>query len=92
MAVVALETEQAKAVAIVAIVAVVIIGAVVAAIVRAIIARAIVLVVALVLAGIVWSQRADIASAAKRCDATFFGIHLTASNDAQKRKCRDTAG
>lgn len=86
---VALNTDQAKAVGIVAIVALVVAGVVVSAIVTALIVRIVTILIVLALALLVWTQRSDITAAAKRCDASFFGIHLTPSNPAVNARCRD---
>ena len=91
MAVVALDTDQAKAIAVVAIIALVVLGALISAIISAIVVRIVVLVVVLVLAGAVWSQRSAIGSAAKRCDASFFGVHLTPGDATVRKRCRDAA-
>lgn len=91
MTAVALDTRQAETIGVLAIVGLVVLGAVVSAVVTAIVGRILVLIVALVLAGVVWSQRASIESAAKRCDATFFGVHLTPSNATLRQKCRNAA-
>lgn len=91
MTVVALDTDRAKTIALVVIVGMIVLGAVLSAIISAIVGRIVVLLIALVLAAVVWSQRADIESAAKKCDATLFGVHLTPSNDTLKRKCQDAA-
>jgi flagellar motor component MotA len=85
----ALDTDQAKTIGVVVILAVVIIGFVISAIITAIVARIVIIVVVLLLAGFVWTQRAQISSAAKKCDATFFGVNLTPSNPTLKQRCQD---
>ncbi len=85
----ALDTSQAKTLGIGVIVALLVIGAIISALVTAILARIVVLVVVVVLAVVVWTQRADIESAAKKCDAKFFGVHLTPSNADLKKKCQN---
>jgi flagellar motor component MotA len=85
----ALDTDQAKTIGIVVIIAVVLIGAVVSAIITALIGRIVVIVVVLLIAAFVWTQRSSISSAAKNCDASFFGIHLTPSNPTLKQHCQD---
>ena len=89
MAAEALDTHQAETTAVVAIVAMVLIGAVVSVIITALVGRIVVIAVVLLLVALVWSQRANISSAAKKCDATFLGIHLTPSNPDLKRHCED---
>ena len=90
MAVEALDTDQAETIGIVVIIAVVLIGAVVSAVITAILGRIVVIAVVVLLAAVVWSQRAHISSAAKNCDASFFGIHLTPSNADVKRYCQNS--
>jgi flagellar motor component MotA len=86
---VALDTDQAKTIGIVVIVGLVVIGAVLSLIISAIVGRLLTIVVVVGLAVLVWSQRADISSAAKKCDATFFGVHLTPSNPDVKARCQN---
>lgn len=88
MAAQALDTGQAATIGIVVIVAIVLVGMVVSAIITAIVGRIVVLAVVVLLAAFVWTQRASISSAAKKCDATFLGIHLTPSNANLKRHCQ----
>jgi flagellar motor component MotA len=85
----ALDTDQAKTIGVVVILVVVIVGFVISAIITAIVGRIVVIVVVLLLAGFVWTQRSQISSAAKKCDATFLGINLTPSNPTLKRHCQD---
>jgi hypothetical protein len=89
MTVLALDTDQAKTMGIVVIAAIVIIGFVIGAIISAIVGRLIVLVVVVALGIFVYTQRAEIQDAAKKCDASFFGIHLTPSDPDLKAKCQD---
>ena len=88
MAAEALDTGQAETIGIVVIVAMVLVGIVVSAIITAIVGRLVVLAVVVLLVAFVWTQRASIASAAKKCDATFLGIHLTPGNAELKRHCQ----
>jgi uncharacterized membrane protein len=85
----ALETGQAETIGILVIVGLVVVGAIISAIITAIIGRIIVIVLVLVLAGYIWTQRSDISSAAKKCDATFLGIHLTPSDATLRQHCQD---
>ncbi|MGI8881715.1 MAG: hypothetical protein ACR2KJ_14665 [Jatrophihabitans sp.] len=87
----ALDTSQAKTLGIGVIIALLVVGAIISALITAIVARIVVLVVVVALAVVVWTQRADIESAAKKCDATFFGVHLTPSNAELKKKCQEVA-
>ncbi len=84
----AFSTDQAKAVAIGAIIVVVVAGALLSFVVTKITGRLIVAAVVVGLGIFVWTQRADIESAAKKCDAKFFGIHLTPSNETIKQHCQ----
>lgn len=83
----ALTTGQAKTVGIWAIVGLVVIGVVLSLIISAIIGRLIVAAVVIALAAFVWTERDAISGAAKKCDATFFGVHLTPSNPTLKQTC-----
>jgi uncharacterized membrane protein len=83
----ALDTDQAKTLGIGVVVALVIIGVLINLIVAKIVTRVIVLVVAVALAAVVWTQREHIQSAAKNCDASFLGMHLTPSDPALKAHC-----
>lgn len=84
----ALNTSQAKTIGIAAVVAVLVIGGLVSLVISAIIGRVITVVVAIALALVVWNQRGKIETAARNCDATFFGVHLTPSDPALKAKCQ----
>jgi hypothetical protein len=87
----AFSTDQAKAVAIGAIIVVVVIGALLSFVVTKITGRLIVAAVVVGLGIFVWTQRADIEDAAKKCDTpTFFGIHLTPSK-AVAQHCQQIA-
>jgi len=87
----AFSTDQAKAVAIGAIIVVVVIGALLSFVVTKITGRLIVAAVVVGLGIFVWTQRADIEDAAKKCDTpTFFGIHLTPSK-AVTEHCQQIA-
>ena len=83
----AFSTDQAKAVAIGAIVVVVVAGALLSFVVTKITGRLIVAAIVVGLGIFVWTQRADIESSAKKCKATLFGIHLTPSNETIKQHC-----
>jgi hypothetical protein len=87
----AFSTDQAKAVAIGAIIVIVVVGALLSFVVTKLVGRLIVGAVVVGLGIFVWTQRADIESAAKKCDATFFGIHLTPSNATIKQHCQQVA-
>jgi uncharacterized membrane protein len=87
-----LETTQAKNVGIVAIVVIVLIGLLIARFVTKVIVRVIVLIVAVALAFVVYNQRSQVedaaSNAAKKCDVTFFGVHVTPSDPDIKRQCQ----
>lgn len=84
----AFSTEQAKTVGIFAIGVVVLAGILLSVIITKITGRIIVLAVVAALGIFVWVQRGAIDDAAKKCDATFFGIHLTPSDQAVKKHCQ----
>jgi len=84
----ALGTDQAKTIGIVAIIVLVVAAILVNLIVAKVVSRVIVLVIALVLIGVVWTQRSHIESAAKNCNASFLGIHLTPSDPTLKAHCQ----
>lgn len=88
---VALDTDQAKIVGLLVIVGLVVVGAVVSLVISALLGRVLTIVVALGLALLVWTQRSDIEAAAKKCDATFFGVHLTPSDPNLKKQCQQIA-
>jgi O-antigen ligase len=87
-----LQSSQVKNAGIVAIVIIVVIGLVIARLVTKVVTRVVVLVVAVVLAFAVYNQREHVkdaaSSAAKNCDVTFFGVHVTPSDPAVKRECQ----
>ncbi len=85
----AIDTDQAKTIGIGLIIGVVVIGGLISALVAKMVGRIIVIVLALGLALVVYAQRSGIESAAKNCDATFFGVHLTPSNPQLKQQCID---
>lgn len=89
MDVIALDTSQAGNVGIAAIVAVVVVGLLLVVLVGKLIARAIIVVLMVVLAVLAWQQRHQVADAAKKCDATFFGVHVTPHDPVIKRHCQE---
>jgi hypothetical protein len=84
----ALDTDQAKNLAIGLVVVILVAGVLVNFVVGHIIARVVVLAMAIALAVVVWTQRSDIESAAKNCDASFLGVHLTPSDPTLKAHCQ----
>jgi hypothetical protein len=89
--VLALDTSQVKNLSVVAIVAVVVVGLLIAWLVSKVVTRVIVLVLTLVLGFALYNQRARVVDEAnkiaKRCDATFFGIHVQPSDPTVKKAC-----
>jgi F0F1-type ATP synthase assembly protein I len=87
----ALDTSQVKNLSVVAIVAVVVVGLLIAWLVSKVVTRVIVLALTLVLGFAFYNQRAKVVDEAnkiaKRCDATFFGIHVQPSDPNIKKAC-----
>lgn len=88
-AVLALDTNQVKSVGIVTIVVIVLIGLLIARLVTKLAVRIVVLGVVLVLAVVVYQQRDRVASAARSCDATFFGMHIQPHDPSIRKACQD---
>jgi len=84
----ALDTDQAKTIGIVTIVALLLIGVVLGFVITAIVGRIVVVVVVVALGALVWTQRASIEDHVKKCDAKFLGIHLTPSDPSIKAQCQ----
>jgi hypothetical protein len=84
----ALDTDQARNVGVVTIVVVVVIGLLLAVLITKLIVRAIVVVLMIVLALVAYQQRDQLQSAAKKCDATFFGVHVTPHDPTVKKQCQ----
>jgi hypothetical protein len=91
----ALDSSQVKNLGLAAIVAVLVIGVLISWLVTKIVTRLIVVVVAVVLAFALYNQRSRVITAidqtAKKCDVTFFGIHVTPSDENIKRACAAVA-
>jgi hypothetical protein len=87
----ALDTSQVKNLSLVAIAGVVVIGLLIAWLVSKVVARIIVLVLTLVLGFALYNQRAKVIDeadkVAKRCGATFFGVHVQPSDPTIKKAC-----
>jgi F0F1-type ATP synthase assembly protein I len=87
----ALDTSQVKNLSVVGIVAVVVVGLLIAWLVNKVVIRVIVIVLTLVLGFALYNQRAKVVDEAgkiaKRCDATFFGVHVQPSDPTIKRAC-----
>ena len=90
-----LDTSQVKSLGILSIVAVVLVGLVIARLVTKIVTRVIVLALVVVLGVALYQQRAKVLAAAdnavRRCDATFFGIHVQPSDPTVKKACAAVA-
>jgi hypothetical protein len=85
----ALDTDQAKLLAIGIIIAVVVVGFILGAIITAIVGRLIIAAVVVGLAIWAYSERAQIKDSISDCDVTFFGINLTPSDDDVRRACQE---
>jgi hypothetical protein len=87
----ALDTSQVKNLSVVAIVAVVVVGLLIAWLVSKVVTRVIVLALTVVLGFAFYNQRAKVVDEAnkiaKRCDATFFGIHVQPTDPNIKKAC-----
>lgn len=86
---IALDTDQAKLLGVGIIVAVVIIGIILGAIITALIGRVIIAAVVIGLAVWAYAERAQIHDSIRDCDVTFFGVHLTPSDDDVRQACQD---
>ncbi len=84
-----MDTDQAKTASIVVIIALIVVGALISALITKLIVRVITIVVVLGLALFVYTQRSEIQDAAKKCDATVLGVHLTPSNPDVKARCQN---
>lgn len=87
----ALDTDQAKNVGVITIVVVVLLGLLIARLVTKLAIRLVVLLVMIVLAVVIYQQRDQLATAAKKCNATFFGVHLEPHNADLRKACQDTS-
>jgi uncharacterized membrane protein len=87
----AFSTEQAKTLAIFAIVVVILAGVLFSFVFTKLTARLILTAIVVGLGIAVWTQRSAIDDNAEKCDATFFGVHLTPSNKALKQYCDQLA-
>lgn len=85
----ALDTAQAKNLAVAIIVGLLLVAVILNVIITRLFGRMVILVVALAAAGLVWMQRSAIENASRKCDVTFFGVHLTPADPSVKRRCQD---
>jgi hypothetical protein len=95
MVITALDTSQVKTIGIAGIAVVIVLGLLIARLVTKIITRVIVLIVMVALAVVLYQQRDVVAKraddAAKRCEITFFGVHVTPSDPTIKKQCQQLA-
>lgn len=87
----ALDSNQVQNVGLGAIVVIVLLGLLLARLVTKLITRVVVLVVAVVLAVVVYQQRDRVSNAVsdagKRCEATFFGVHVQPEDPVARKAC-----
>ncbi len=87
----ALDSNQVQNLGLGAIVVIVLLGLLIARLVTKMITRVIVLVLAVVLAVVVYQQRDRVSNAisdaGKRCEATFFGIHVQPDDPTIRKAC-----
>jgi hypothetical protein len=87
----ALDSNQVQNVGLGAIVVIVLLGLLLARLVTKLITRVVVLVVAVVLAVVVYQQRDRVSNAVsdagKRCEATFFGVHVQPDDPVARKAC-----
>ncbi|HEU5270064.1 MAG TPA: hypothetical protein VFU36_09075 [Jatrophihabitans sp.] len=89
MDVLALDTSQASNVGVGTIVAVIVIGLLLLVLIGKLLVRAIIVLVMVAAIIVAWQQRHQVADAARKCDATFFGIHVTPHDPVIKRHCQE---
>jgi hypothetical protein len=87
----ALDSSQVQNVGLGAIVVIILLGLLLARLVTKLITRVVVLLIAVVLAVVIYQQRdrvsSAIADAGKRCDATFFGVHVQPDDPVTRKAC-----
>lgn len=87
----AIDVDQVTGIGVGAIVVVVVIGLIIGAIVTKIVVRVAIVVVVVVLGVVIWTQRSAVIDAAqdaaKRCNATFFGVHINPSDQGVRQAC-----
>lgn len=87
----AIDTSQVKNIGIVTIVVIVLLGLLIARLVTKLAIRFVVILVAIVLAVVVYQQRDQVAAAATKCNATFFGVHVEPHNAQLRKACQEAA-
>ncbi|MEO7261013.1 MAG: hypothetical protein ABI047_07145 [Jatrophihabitantaceae bacterium] len=89
----ALDSSQVQNVGLGAIVVIILLGLLVARMVTKMITRVIVLLVAVVLAVVIYQQRdrvaTAVADAGKRCEASFFGVHVQPDDPTVRKACEE---
>lgn len=92
----ALTTDQITGVGIGTIAVVAVIGLIIVLIVSKIIAKVVVGLLVVALAVLVWTQRTAVVDAAqdaaKRCNASFFGIHIDPTDEQVRQACDQISG
>jgi hypothetical protein len=83
----AFSTDQAKTLGIFAIAVIIVAGVLLSFVFTKVASRLVLAAIIVGLGILTWTQRDAIDGNAKKCDATFFGIHLTPSNADLKRHC-----
>ncbi|HEV2888276.1 MAG TPA: hypothetical protein VGX49_15300 [Jatrophihabitans sp.] len=87
----ALDSSQVQNVGLGAIVVIILLGLLLARLVTKMITRVIILVIAVVLAVVIYQQRDRVATAVadtgKRCEATFFGVHVQPDDPVVRKAC-----
>jgi type II secretory pathway pseudopilin PulG len=83
----ALDTNQAQTISVLAIVAIVVVGLLLSIVLTKIIARILLAAAVIALGLFLWTQRQTIEQRINRCDSnvTFLGIDLTLSSSAEQR-------
>ncbi|CAN5493707.1 hypothetical protein BH10ACT8_BH10ACT8_19420 [soil metagenome] len=93
--VLALDTSQVKNLGIVAIVAVLVIGLAVSYFVSKIVTKIVTIVVVVIVGFALYNQRQKVVDAldksAKKCDVTFFGVHVQPSDPTIRQACAAVA-
>ncbi|SDI77625.1 hypothetical protein SAMN05444157_0104 [Frankineae bacterium MT45] len=84
---VALDTSEAQKLGIGVIVGVILLGLLLSFVVTAVVGRVIILAIVIGAGLFIWHQRDEISAAARKCDATFLGVHLTPSDPQVKAEC-----
>jgi uncharacterized membrane protein len=87
----AFSTDQAKTVGIFVIAVIIVAGVLLSFLFTKLVARLILGAIVVGLGIFTWTQRGSIDADAKKCDASFFGIHVTPSNATLRQHCEQIA-